>query len=375
MPDWIVSLLFVLLGFAGLIGGGDSLVRSASALAAIMRISPLVIGLTVVAFGTSAPELAVTLQSSWSGATDLAVGNVIGSNIANVLLVLGVAALVAPLAVHSRVVRIDVPLVILASAALWVLASNGRLGWIDGSLLSGALLAYLVWSVRQGKREAREVQDELVEVLHLEGLRKGHYLIRQIGLLLAGLLLLAVGARLLVMGAVDLARVFGVSELVIGLTVVAIGTSLPEVVTCILASLRGKGDIAVGNVVGSNLFNILAVIGLGALVSPRGIPVSPEALAIDMPIMLATAVACLPVFFTGMRIDRREGAVFVLYFVAYIAYVVMRATHAPYLARFEVAMLGFVIPLTLIALGFSLWQCRVRRLAERQARSPAAAEE
>ncbi|WP_240905877.1 calcium/sodium antiporter [Thiorhodococcus mannitoliphagus] len=360
MPDWIVSLLFVLMGFAGLIGGGQYLVRSASALAAIMRVSPLVIGLTLVAFGTSAPELAFTVQSAWSGATDLAVGNVVGSNIANVLLALGLAALAAPLVVHSRVVRFEVPLVILASVALWLLASNGRLGWIDGSLLTGALVVYLAWSVRQGKREAREVQEALVEVLHLEGLRKGHYLIRQVALLLTGLLLLAVGARLLLMGALDLALVFEVSELVIGLTLVAVGTSLPEVVTCIIASLRGQGDIAVGNVVGSNLFNILAVLGLGALISPRGIPVSPQALSIDMPIMVATAVVSLPVFFSGMRIGRLEGAVFVLYFLAYIAYVATRATQPPYLASFEFAMLGFIIPLTLAALGFSLWQRRAR---------------
>lgn len=364
MPDWIISLAFVLVGFLGLIWGGELLVRSASALAAIMRISPLVIGLTVVAFGTSAPELAVTLQSVRSGAADLAVGNVVGSNIANVLLVLGLAAVVAPLAVHSRIVRIDVPLVIAASVGVWLLASNGRLGWIDGTLLTGVLAAYLLWSVRQGRREARDVQEELAATPPAEVKGPGRYLLRQIGLLLVGLLLLSVGARLLVMGAVDLALALGVGELVVGLTIVAVGTSLPEVVTSIIASLRGKGDLAVGNVVGSNLFNILAVLGLGALLAPRGIPVAQDALSMDMPIMVATAIACLPVFFTGMRIDRLEGGFFLAYFLAYLAYVVLRATGAPQTAGFEVAMLAFVLPLTLAVLGFSLWQARRGRREE-----------
>ncbi|MBK1721016.1 calcium/sodium antiporter [Thiocystis violacea] len=365
MPDWILSLGLLLIGFAGLIGGGEFLVRSASGLAAIMRISPLVIGLTVVAFGTSAPELAVTLQSAWAGAADLALGNVVGSNIANVLLVLGISAAIAPLAVHSRIVRIDAPLVVGASIGLWLMSLDGRIGRLDGLVLFALLIGYLVWSVRQGKTEAGEIQREFAATPPHAGQARAPDLLKQIALLLTGLLLLALGARLLVMAAVDIARVFGVSELVIGLTVVAVGTSLPEVVTSVIASRRGKGDIAVGNVVGSNLFNILAVLGLAALLAPGGISVSRAALSMDMPIMIATAVVCLPVFFTGMRIDRLEGAIFLAYFLVYITYVVMRASQASFIARFEVAMLAFVIPLTLIALAFSVQQSRARQRAER----------
>lgn len=361
MSDLIVSFGLTLVGFIGLILGGELLVRAASALASVMRISPLVIGLTVVAFGTSAPELAVTVQSAWADAADLAVGNVVGSNIANVLLVLGLAALIAPLSVHSRVVRIDVPLVVLASAGLWLMSLDGRVGRFDGLLLCTLLAAYLVWSVRQGKQEAREVQAELAQLVPLPADRGILGGVRHLLVLLVGLILLTMGARLLVMGAVDIARVLGVGELVVGLTVVAIGTSLPEVVTSVLASLRGQRDIAVGNVIGSNLFNILAVLGIGSLVAPSGIPVPRAALAMDLPIMIATAVVCLPIFFTGMRIDRLEGAAFLGYFVAYIAYVGMRATQAPFVSRFEIAMIAFVIPLTLLAIGFSLYQCRARR--------------
>ena len=357
MPDWILSLSLVVIGFLGLIGGGEYLVRSATALATAMRISPLVIGLTVVAFGTSAPELAVTVQAAWSGSAEIALGNVVGSNIANVLLVLGLAAVVAPLTVHSRVVRIDVPLVILASLGVWLMAFSHGIGHLDGLLLVLALMVYLAWSVRQGKREAMEVQGELLQAVETETRGAPASLVKQIGLLLIGLLLLALGARLLVMGAVDIALVLGVDELVIGLTVVAIGTSLPEVVTSVVASLRGNRDIAVGNVIGSNLFNLLGVLGIGALVAPHGIAVSPEVLTLDLPIMIATALVCLPIFFVGLRISRLEGAFLLSYFVLYLTHVVMRATGAVFMREFEVVMLFFVIPLTLVAIAISVYPC------------------
>lgn len=352
MPEWIFSLALVLIGFLGLVGGGEYLVRSASALASIMRISPVVIGLTVVAFGTSAPELAVTLQSAWSGAADLALGNVVGSNIANVLIVLGIAALIAPLSVHARIVRIDVPLVIAASIALWLVSLDGQIGRIDALVFVGALLGYLVWSVRQGKTEAREIQDGLTEVSDPPAKPGWGYVLKQVLMLLAGLLLLAVGARMLVMGVVDIALVFGISELVIGLTVVAIGTSLPEVVTSVIASLHGEGDIAVGNVVGSNLFNILSVLGFGALLAPQGIPVSHDALIMDIPIMIATAVVCLPLFLTGYRVTRVEGGVFLAYYLAYLSYLVMRTTESALTHPFEILMFGVVIPLTMLAIWY-----------------------
>ncbi|MBO8086401.1 calcium/sodium antiporter [Marichromatium sp. AB32] len=340
MHESILSALLILAGFIILLGGGELLVRAASALAKAMRISPLVVGLTVVSFATSAPELAVTLQSAWAGAADLAVGNVVGSNIANVLLVLGAAALTAPLVVHRRAVRIDLPLVLAASVALWLLALDGGVGRVDGGLLFAALLVYLVWSIRQGRGEGA-VADETTAP------HSPWTLLGQLALLVLGLLLLAIGARLLVMGAVDIARVLGVDELVIGLTVVAIGTSLPEVATSVIACLRGHRDLAVGNVLGSNLFNILAVLGLGALAAPETIAISRQTLLVDLPIMIAVVLLCLPLFRGGMALGRRIGALFVGAFALYLAHVTLRATGASLLPVFELVVLSLSLPLLL----------------------------
>ena len=355
MSGTLVSALQILIGLAGLVAGGELLVRGAAALAAAARIAPLVIGLTVVAFGTSAPELAVTVQAALAGAPELAVGNVVGSNIANVLLILGLAALASPLIVDSRVVRIDVPLVIACSVGLWFLVLDGAVSRLDGLLLFSGLVVYVAWSVIQGKREPAEIQEEFAQALPHDG-NNALYIAKQVGLVVGGLVLLVVAARLLVGGASDIARALGVSELVIGLTIVAVGTSLPELVTSVVASLRGQRDIAVGNAVGSNLFNILAVLGLGALVSPQGIAVADQVIRLDLPIMIATALACAPIFLTGGRISRLEGGLFVFYFTAYMAFVVMGAIGASQLRSFELAMVGFVIPLTGMAIAFSVYQ-------------------
>jgi cation:H+ antiporter len=209
--------------------------------------------------------------------------------------------------------------------------------------------------VIQGKREGAAIQEEFAEALPHDG-STIRYFAKQVGLVVGGLVLLVIAARLLVGGASEIARQLGVSELVIGLTIVAVGTSLPELVTSIVASLRGQRDIAVGNVVGSNLFNILAVLGLGSLVAPNGIAVSPQVIGLDLPIMIATAVACLPIFFTGHRINRLEGGLFLFYFLAYTAYVVMGATEADARRSFELAMVGFVFPLSALAIAFSVYQ-------------------
>ena len=326
--------------------------------------APLIIGITIVSFGTGAPELAVTVHAAHAGSTELAIGNVVGSNIANVLLILGAAALVTPLAVESRIVRVDVPMIFAASLGLWLLSLDGSLGHWDGALLFAVLVVYLIWSVQQGKGEAEEVRQDYTGTIKSDDskahgpalARPAAQLIRQGLLILGGLILLVIAARAMVTGASEIARAYGVSELVIGLTVVAIGTSLPEFVASVVASSRGQGDIAVGNVVGSNLFNILAVIGIGAMVAPDGIPVSRDAIRLDIPIMIAVTLACLPLFFTGCRISRTEGGVLLGYFVAYTAYVTMGATDATYTRSFEIAMVGFVIPLTVMALAFSVYQ-------------------
>lgn len=357
MSHIAVPFLGVLLGLAVLVAGGEVLVRGASALAAAVRISPLVIGLTVVAFGTSAPELAVSVRAAYAGSGDLAVGNLVGSNIANVLLILGLSALVAPLAVASKLVRLDVPIMIAASVLLLLLGLDGRVGLADGLLLVGLLVAYILWSIREGRTEPDTIQASFGEAAPAAS-RLSRSVTAQIGLIVAGLVLLAFGARWLVNGSVEIARLLGVPELVIGLTIVAVGTSLPELVTSILAALRGQRELSVGNVVGSNLFNILGVLGVASMVAPDGMPVSPAALALDIPIMIAAAAACLPIFLTGHRIARWEGGLFFFYYLAYLAYLVLDATEHSSTEGFGVVMVVFVIPLTVVTLGV----CTLRAL-------------
>jgi cation:H+ antiporter len=279
--------LLIVVGLAVLLAGGEVLVRGASGLAKAVRISPLIVGLTVVAFGTSAPELAVVLQSGFAARGDpavanVAIGNVVGSCIFNVLFVLGLTAIVRPVVVSAQLVRLEVPLMIAASLGLLVLGWDGHLGLVDGLLLFGALVGYIVWTVIQSRRESRHFQERFEQVIEtragrLFGARARHAAV-QLVLVVVGLVFLTIGSRALVDGSVKIARSLGVSELLIGLTIVAVGTSLPEIVTSVLASLRGHGDIAVGNVVGSNIFNILCVLGVAGIVVPQGIEISHEAL-------------------------------------------------------------------------------------------------
>lgn len=341
-------------GLVALVAGGELLVRGASSLAAVVRISPLVIGLTVVAFGTSAPELAVSLQSCFAGKTDLAVGNVVGSNIFNVLFILGLSAAITPLLVSSQLVRVDVPLMIAVSVLLLVLGLDGRIGRIDGLLLFASLIVYTTWTIVQSRRESKRVQEEFREAVPHTNRPGRFHLPIQIALIIAGLVLLSVGSRWLVAGSVRIATAAGLSELVIGLTIVAIGTSLPEVAASVVASIRGERDMAVGNVVGSNLFNIMSVLGLSALLAPAGIPISDGALRLDIPVMIAAALACLPIFFTGHRIDRWEGGLFLGYYLAYTVYLILTATNSSLTRSFALIMLVFVIPLTVVTLGIGL---------------------
>ena len=277
------------------------------------------------------------------------VGNLVGSNIANVLLVLGLAALVAPITVSSKLVQFDVPLVIGASVLLLLFGLDGAIHLWEGVLLLGLLGAYIIWSIRQGRSESESVQAGFPDEAPAAGGIRRTILINVV-LVILGLVLLGLGANWLVDGAVAIARFMGVQELVIGLTVVAIGTSMPDLVTTLVASLRGQRDLAVGNVVGSNLFNILGVLGVASIVAPTGIPVSEAALALDIPIMIATAVACLPIFLTGHRIARWEGGLFFLYYLAYITYLVLDATGHSNSDGFGLVMTGFVLPLTVVTL-------------------------
>ena len=358
------TIFFFALGGALLVAGAELVVRGASRLAVAAGISPLVVGLTVVAFGTSAPELAVTMGAALTGEADVALGNVVGSNIGNVLLILGLSAAVAPLAVSQQLVRLDVPLMVGASLLTLLLAMDGSVGRVDGLLLLACIVVYTVFLIRQSRREGVAVHAEYSQALADETPSRRSPWVRDTASIVLGLVLLVVGARWLVAEAVAAAAAFGVSELVIGLTIVAMGTSLPELATSVLAAVRGQRDIAVGNVVGSNLFNLLAVLGLGSVTAPGGVPVARAALRFDLPVMIAVAVACLPIFFTGHRISRWEGWLFLAYYGAYIAYLVLASAAHDALPALSAALAWFALPLTGATLAV---------LAVRAARSKAGA--
>jgi len=345
-----LTALVFLAGLGLLTAGAALLVRGASRLAAAVGISPLVIGLTVVAYGTSTPELVVSVRASLAGQAEIALGNVVGSNIFNVLFILGIAALIVPLVVAQQLVRLDVPIMIGVSLLLLVLALDGTLTRLDGILLLGGAAAYTVFVIRQSRGETATIEAEYAREYGEASKPGPSRILVQVASVVIGLGLLVLGARLLVDSAVVLARALGLSELVIGLTIVAAGTSLPEVVTSVVAAVRGERDIAVGNVVGSNIYNILAIAGLASMVAPGGIPVARAALGFDIPVMTAVAIACLPIFFSAHRIARWEGALFLGYYGAYLLYLILAALEHDALPLFSATMLAYVLPLTAVTL-------------------------
>jgi len=374
----LTGVLFAL-GLVLLVVGADWLVKGASRVAAAAGVSSLVIGLTVVAFGTSAPEFAVSVQAAWSGQSDMAIANVVGSNIFNVLFILGASALITPLLVAQQLVRRDVPIMIALSAALWLVARDGQLTRGDGVILFAGLVLYTTWIIRVSRRETKSVKAEYeaafggeakIDPIPLHesfassspangdarstaaaGGDAKQGLGGAIGYVVAGLVLLVLGSRWLVDGAVAFATWAGLSEVVVGLTIVAAGTSLPEVATSITAAIKGERDIAVGNVVGSNIFNIMGVLGMSGIVAPDGLTVLPSMVGYDLPVMIAVAVACLPVFARGFVIPRWEGVLFLMYYVAYTTYLVLDATKHEATEGYSKAMLNFVLPLTGVTLG------------------------
>ncbi|MCM5682319.1 calcium/sodium antiporter [Schlegelella sp. S2-27] len=343
-----MNLLLFLLGLAALVAGAELLVRGAARLALSFGVSPLVVGLTIVAFGTSAPEVAVSIGAVASGTTDLAVGNVVGSNIFNVLLILGLAALISPLCVHVQIIRQEVPMMTAATLVLAVLVLDGQLSRAEAGLLLAVLIAYSVFLVRQSRAAPPEEQAEYEKsASHSRWDR--HWAVQWL-LVAGGLVLLVLGSDWLVEAAVAFAQALGVSDVVIGLTVVAAGTSMPEVATSVMATLRGERDIAVGNVIGSNLFNILGCLGVSGLVASGGLAVPPAVLHFDLWVMTAAMLACLPVFMTGREIARWEGAVFLGYYLAYTAYLILAAQQHAALGAYSQVMMSFVIPLTIVTL-------------------------
>ena len=344
----VSTIVFLILGLVLLVWGAEYLVRGASNLASAAGVSPLVVGLTVVAFGTSSPELAVSVMSAFKGQADLALGNVVGSNIFNVLFILGLSSIIVPLIVAQQLVRFDVPVMIGVSFLLFLLGMDGNIGRIDGVILFAGAVSYTVFLIRQSRRESSsEVKAEYAQEF---GVRKPVSWLKNIALVLVGLAGLMLGSKWLVTSAITIAQSFGVSELIIGLTIVAAGTSMPEVATSVVAAVRGERDIAVGNVVGSNIFNILCVLGVSSIVSPAGIEVSQAALRFDIPVMIAVAVACLPVFFSGYQINRANGVAFLGFYVAYIVYLVFTSTRHESLGTYQSAMMYFILPITAVTL-------------------------
>lgn len=349
MPDFLRATIDVLLGIGLLFGGGELFVQGSVAMAVIFGIPQLVIGLTVVSLGTSAPELFVSLSSVLEGADTLAVSNAVGSNIFNVMVVLGASALVLPLKVESRLVRRDVPLLIAISAAVWGMASTGLVTWQSGIALLLALVINTIWEIRTAREEPDDSEGAEPEIQSDAG--RGGWTMAVLRLI-AGIVILTIGSRVLVSGATSAATLLGVSEAVIGLTIVSAGTSMPELITSLVAALRGRTDLAIGNVVGSCLLNLMLVLGGGALAAAaRGLEVSPELIQDDLPVMLLTSLACLPIFWTRGCISRLEGGLLLgLYALYVIDNVLPRTTLSSWSDEFRLVMLCVVLPVVMVVI-------------------------
>lgn len=312
--DW----MFVILGLALLVAGGEGLVRGASGIALAAKISPAVVGLTIVAAGTSTPELVVSIQSAVNGNVGIAIGNVVGSNIFNIGAILGLAALVSPLRVMGNTVRMEWPVMMLAALQLFLLARDGVVDRVEGGFLLAAMIAFTAYAVWLGRNASTSAEaegfDEMVTASF--GASGGKALACNLIAIVVGVGLLAGGSTLLVQGAVGIATALGVSETIIGLTIVSAGTSTPELVTSIVASKRGRDDIAIANVVGSNIFNVLGILSITALVGPLDVP--EVIMSRDVWWMLGASALLLPLMWTGMRVNRLEGGVLLAGFLTYL---------------------------------------------------------
>lgn len=359
----MMTWLMLAAGLVLLVFGADYLVKGAARLAGAFGIPSLVIGLTVVAFGTSAPELAVSVKAAWTGQAELAIANVVGSNIFNVLFILGLAAVIMPLVISKQLIRQDVPLMIVASIVVAWMAQDGQIERAEAAVLFVGLISYTVFLFVQGKKQGvTDSGDEEVEAM----LKESHPMWQNILFVVGGLALLVLGARWLVGSAVELATAWGVSEAVIGLTIVAAGTSLPEVMTSVIATIKGERDIAVGNVVGSNIFNILCVLGLSGLISPTPLAASAQLATLDIPVMLAVAVLCLPLFFVGATLTRFEGLLFLIGYVGYTWLLIALALQHNYLAQLQQALLYGFVPFVAVYVLITLLLDLKKRVAQPQ---------
>ncbi len=318
-----LAIVWICVGLAALIAGAELLVRSGSALAARLGVSPLLIGLTVVALGTSTPELAVGIDAAVQGNGSLAVGNIAGTNTVNILLILGLSAALRPLAIQMQTLRLELPVIVIASTALLAFAWDGTLSRLEGLLLVTMGAAFTLAVIRVARQESIKVK---LEFAREYGPRRfaNRQAATEMLMLAAGLVIIVAGADWLVEGAVGLARLWRVSDAFIGLTIVAIGTSAPELVTTIISTFRGERDIAIGNLIGSSVYNILVILGVTCLVPADGIDVSTHLIRIDIPVMLGVALFCIPVFVSGRKITRGEGGLFVSAYMAYLSYLIIQ---------------------------------------------------
>jgi cation:H+ antiporter len=309
-------------GLVALVVGAELLVRTATRLATALGVPPMVVGLTVVSIGTSMPELAIGIDAARQGSSGLAVGNIVGTNLVNILLILGLSALIAPIVLERRTLRFDLPAMTVAAVVLYVLAFDGALGPWDGVVLCLGAVAYTWGVLRAGRRDAADgdaATDPVDGPDRTDGTRGGSWALDALGLV-TGIAVIVVGAELLVDGAVDAASSLGVSDAVIGLTVVAVGTSAPELVTTIVSTVRGDREIALGNLLGSSVYNIAFVLGVTVLAAPGDVEVPAEVLDADLVLLVAVALATVPTFLSGRRISRVEGGAFVAAYVGYLVW-------------------------------------------------------
>jgi len=306
-------------GLVALYFGAEALVKGGAGLALRLGLTPLVIGLTVIAFGTSSPEMVVSLQASLSGNGAIAIGNIIGSNICNIALILGLCAMISPLTADAQVIRREVPIMIGATVVALLVLADGHVARWEGAILVSGLIAYTTLTVRQARAETALANAEFSQEL---GQRRPAGLGLSIAGVIGGLVILVFGSHFFVQGAVTLAESWGMSQIAIGLTIVAIGTSLPELATSLLASLKRQGDVAIGNVVGSNLFNVLGILGVAALVHPI---TAPELAWADLGVMMFVSLALLPVVRTGGQISRWEGAGLLVVYIGYTIWILRQA--------------------------------------------------
>ncbi len=320
----MIATGWLLLGLIVLVAGAELIVRGGSRVAGHLGIRPIVVGLTVVSIGTSTPELAVGIGAAVQDAGPLAVGNIVGTNIVNVLLILGMSALLQPLAIERRTLRFDLPLMTVSALALLMMAIDGTLTRQEGAVLVFSALVYTALLVTWSRQESRQVRAEYRNEYGIPVARRSAGEVAYAALMLVGgIAVVVLGSDWLVMGAVDLARMLGVSEALIGLTIVAVGTSSPELVTTIVGTLKGDRDIAIGNLLGSSIYNVLAILGITCLVPPAGLAVGPNLVGIDIPVMVAVTILAIPVFVSGRRVTRAEGLLFVTAYVVYVMYLLL----------------------------------------------------